>query len=298
MAHDHHHHHHDKQENIKIAFLLNISFAILEIIGGLLTNSMAILSDALHDLGDSISLGGAWYLERYADKGPDSKFSFGYARFSLLAALINSLILVTGSILILIRAIPRLFNPEVIDPKGMLVFAIIGIFINGLAVLRLKGGSSFNEKIVSWHLLEDVLGWLVILIASVVLMFVDLWILDPILSILLTIYVVINVMKNLKEIVVILLQGVPSNIDINQIETMIKEKTDVECVYHTHVWSLEGEKILLSTHLVVNDNISRDQIIKIKNDVKELMLKKGIEHVTVQIDFDKEDKENFDCCNK
>ncbi|MBU5485103.1 cation diffusion facilitator family transporter [Clostridium sp. MSJ-11] len=296
MGHDHsHNHNHGGQKNIKVAFLLNLTFTLLEIVGGLWTNSMAILSDALHDLGDSLSLGLAWYLERYSEKGPDEKFSFGYARFSLLAALINSLILVGGSVLILAKSIPRIFQPEDVSPKGMLVFAIIGIIINGIAVIRLKKGTSLNEKVVSWHLMEDVLGWVVIFIASIVLMIVNIPVLDPLLSVLITIYVLYNVVKNLKDILNVFLQGVPKNLSINEIEKEILEKTKVLSVHHTHIWSLEGEKNLLSTHIIVGDEIEREEIISIKNNVRELMKKKGIEHVTIEIDFESQDCEDQFC---
>lgn len=207
-----HDHEHGREGNIKIAFFLNLFFTILEIIGGLWTNSMAILSDALHDLGDSISLGMAWYFEKYSQKGPDEFFSFGYARFSLLGALINSMVLIIGSILVLSRSIPRIFQPESVNAEGMLVFAILGIAINGLAAIRLRKGTSLNEKVVSWHLLEDVLGWIAVLAVSIALLFIDLPILDPILSILITLFVLFNVIKNIKAVMHVFLQGVPKNI--------------------------------------------------------------------------------------
>ena len=172
----HHHHHHDHSHdtgNIKVAFFLNLSFTIIEIIGGLMTNSMAILADALHDLGDSLSLGISWFLEKVSEKKPDETFTFGYARFSLLAAFINSMVLIVGSTIILYHVIPRLLNPEPVEASGMLLLSILGIVMNGLAVLRLKKGSSMNEKVVTWHLMEDILGWVVVLVASIVLMFVD-----------------------------------------------------------------------------------------------------------------------------
>lgn len=290
-----HNHNHGGQKNIKIAFLLNLAFTILEIVGGFWTNSMAILSDALHDLGDSLSLGIAWYLEKYSEKGPDQKFSFGYARFSLLGALINSLILVGGSVLILARTIPRIFQPEDVNSEGMLIFAILGIVINGMAVLRLKKGASLNERVVSWHLMEDILGWVVILIASIILMFIDIPILDPILSFLITLYVLYNVVKNLKEILNVFLQGVPEGLSISEIEQGIVEKTGVLSAHHTHIWSLEGEKNLLSTHIIVGDETKRKEIITIKHNIRELMKKKGIGHVTIEIDFESEDSEDKFC---
>lgn len=285
-----HHHNHDQQKNIKVAFILNLTFTLIEIFGGLWTNSMAILSDAVHDLGDSIALGGAWYLERYADKKPDGQFSFGYARFSLLAALSNSLILIVGSVIILLRSIPRIINPQEVHPEGMIVFAILGIIINGTAVLKTKKGTSWNEKVVSWHLLEDVLGWTVILIGSIFLMFFDVPVIDPILSALITLYVLRNVMINLKEILHILLQGVPRNVSISELENEMRTKTDAVSVHHTHLWTLEGERMIASTHVVVPDDTEADEVIRIKNAAKEVMLQQGIEHATVEIEYQREER--------
>jgi cobalt-zinc-cadmium efflux system protein len=293
--HDHHTHHHVAQGHIKFAFILNFGFTFLEIIGGLWTNSLAILSDALHDLGDSLSLGIAWYLEKYSEKEPDQKFSFGYARFSLLGALVNSMILMGGSIYIIIQSIGRIINPEPVHPTGMLIFALFGIVINGIAVLKLRKGTSLNEKVVSWHLMEDVLGWVVILIASIVLMIVDIPIIDPILSSLITLYILYHVVKNLKEVLTVFLQGVPRHLSIGTLEQEIVEKTAAKSVHHTHVWSLEGEKNMLSIHVTVSDQMEREAIMAMKRDVRTLMGEKGIEHVTIEVDFESEDCENERC---
>ena len=284
-----HHHPHEGKGNIGIPFFLNLGFTVLEIIGGFWTNSMAILSDALHDLGDSLSLGFAWYLDKFSKKGPDEKFSFGYARFSLLAALVNSLVLVGGSVLVLVRSVPRIIEPETVHPQGMLLLAVFGIVINGLAVLGLKKGSSLNERVVSWHLMEDVLGWVVVLIASIVLLFVDVPVLDPILSIGITIYILFNVVKNLKEVLNVLLQGVPKDMSIRDMEQSMSAVPDLLSVHHTHIWSLEGEKVLLSTHVLVRDDIGREAIIALKQHIKDTLRGKGIEHVTVEIEYESEE---------
>jgi len=282
---------HQSGENIKVAFFLNLAFAILEIFGGLWTNSMAILSDALHDLGDSISLGLAWYLEKYSAKGPDSSFSYGYGRFSLLGALISSIVLMIGSVVILSQVIPRLMDPQEVYPQGMLGFAVLGIIVNGFAVIRLKKGSSLNEKVASWHLLEDVFGWAAVLIVSLVLMVKDIPILDPILSIIVTAFVLYNVAKNLRKVFLIFLQGVPNQFSINEIEEDLSSIADVEKACHTHIWSLEGQRNLLSIHLIVKDETSRERIIELKAEVNRRMVEKGIHHVTVQVDFEEENKE-------
>ncbi len=283
-----HNHNHQRTGNIKFAFFLNLIFTIVEIIGGLWTNSVAILSDALHDLGDSLALGIAWYLQKYSGKNSDYKFSFGYARFSLLGALINSTILIIGSIIILTQAIPRIFYPQDVYPQGMFLFAIFGILINGLAVIKLSHGSSLNERVVSWHLLEDVLGWVVVLIGSIILMFVEISWIDPAMSILITLYVLYNVFKNLKETMNIFLEGVPKNISIKKIEADIQKKTNVISAYHTHIWSLDGEKNLLSLHIIVSDSSTREDIIDMKNKIREIMKENGIDHVTIEVDFKSE----------
>lgn len=292
----HDHKAHQSGKNIKVAFFLNLAFTIIEIFGGLLTNSIAILSDALHDLGDSISLGLAWYLEKYAEKGPDSSFSYGYGRFSLLGALISSLVLVAGSVVILSQAIPRLIHSQEVHPEGMLGFAILGIIVNGVAAIRLRKGSTLNEKVASWHLLEDVLGWVAVLIVSIVLLIKDLPILDPMLSLVITAFVLYNVSKNLRKILRVFLQGVPNEFSIKEIEEELSNLSDVEDACHTHIWSLEGQRNLLSIHLIVKDEISRERIIEIKAEVTRRMEEKGIDHVTVQVDF-LEEKDEYGVCD-
>lgn len=292
---EHHEHDHSNIKNIKLAFFLNLSFTIIEIIGGFLTNSMAILSDALHDLGDSISLALSWYLENFSKKGADQDFSYGYARFSLLGALINSLVLILGSVFILTEVVPRILNPESVHPEGMLFLAILGIVINGISVLKLRGGSSLNKEVVSWHLLEDVLGWTAVLIVSIVLIFKNIPILDPLLSLLINLYILYNVITKLKRVLSIFLQGVPADINISQLQQKIVEQSEALAVHHTHVWTLEGEKNFLSTHLIVKDKTSREEIIEIKTEVKELLTQEGIDHVTVEIEYENEECDAENC---
>ena len=291
----HHDHHHSDIANIKLAFFLNLSFTFIEIIGGFLTNSMAILSDALHDLGDSLSLAMSWYLENYSQKGADKEFSFGYARFSLLGALINSIVLILGSFFILTKVIPRIFAPQSVHPEGMLYLAILGIIVNGIAVLKLRGGNSLNKDVVSWHLLEDVLGWIAVLIVSIILIYKDLPILDPLLSLAINIYILYNVISKLKRVLNIFLQKVPEGIEIEELQQKIIENTRAADVHHTHVWSLEGEKHFLSTHAIIPDQFSKTEIIELKTKIKTLLLAENIDHVTVEIEYENEECERENC---
>ncbi|WLR52876.1 cation diffusion facilitator family transporter [Bacillus tianshenii] len=289
MGHHHHHHHHSSEGNIKVAFFLNLAFTIIEFIGGFLTNSMAIMSDALHDLGDSLSLGLSWYFQKLSHKKGDTTFSFGYRRFSLLAALINSVILFVGSLYILSEAIPRLLNPEETNAGGMMILAVLGILVNGAAVFRLKSGKSMNEKVVSLHLLEDVLGWVAVLIVSIILMFTNWLFLDPLLSVLITLYIIYNVLKNVKETVMIFLEAVPNDIDLKEIEQRILGVDYVESLHHTHIWSLDGEHHALSTHVVVNEHASKHQIVCIKESIRALKEELHLTHLTIEVEFADED---------
>jgi cobalt-zinc-cadmium efflux system protein len=282
MSHDHSH---DSTGDLRLAFFLNLSFTIIEIAGGIWTNSLAILSDAIHDLGDSLSLGMAWYLETYARKDKDKKYSYGYRRYSLLSALINTVVLIVGSVFILSRAVTRLFNPEPVDAKGMIFFAVLGIIVNGLAMLRLRGGKSLNAQVVAWHLIEDVLGWVAVLIMSIVLLFTDLYILDPIFSILITGFVLYNVIKNLRKTLALFLQAVPENMDLEKIENRLLAIDNVCSSHHTHIWSMDGEHHVLTTHLVVEEDASQDEVLCIKEDINQLSKEMDFLHTTVEIEY-------------
>ncbi len=294
MGHGHDHHHHDEKGStgaIGFAFFLNLFFAIAEIIGGLWTNSLAILSDALHDLGDSLILGLSWILERHAGKGRTVRYSYGYRRFSLLGALVNAVILIAGSLFILIEAVPRLVNPGNPNAEGMMWFAIAGVLLNGVAVLRLRSrGRSMNARVVTWHLLEDVLGWIAVLIVSIVMQFWHLPILDPILSLLIASYILYyNVFVNFNKTIKLFLQAVPDDIDTARMEQAIRAVPHVVSLHHMHVWSLDGERHVLSAHVVVDASAGKEDVVRIKRSVKDIVLGEEIEHLTIEIEFADED---------
>ncbi|MEP0987031.1 cation diffusion facilitator family transporter [Ekhidna sp.] len=290
MGHSHHHQDHS-EGNIKVAFFLNLAFSIIELIGGLWTNSVAILSDALHDLGDSLSLGVSWYFARVAKKDRNQKFSYGYKRFSVLGALINAIVLVSGSIFITIEAIPRLFNPIHPNTEGMIYLAIGGVIVNGAAAFRLSKGHSLNEKAVYTHLLEDILGWVAVLIGALVMNFWDLPIIDPILSILIALFILYNVFKNLKESFRIILQGTPMNINVSDIHTAIREIDQVQNTHDCHLWSMDGDYHILSIHIVVEKDLTLTKLRGIKTETKARMKQLGINHTTIEFETQEENCE-------
>ncbi len=292
---NHHSHHHthvhspESGKNIAIAFLLNFSFTIIELVGGLLTNSVAILSDALHDLGDSISLALAWYFQKVSGYSPSARYSYGYKRFALLGALINATVLLLGSVFVIYASVMRILQPQYVKVEGMFLLAILGVIINGVAVWRTHKSSGINERIVSLHLLEDVLGWIAVLIASVVMMFVEVPILDPILSIGISVFVLYNVVRNLIATFNVILQGVPSDIKLIELQKKVEQLEAVISVHDLHVWSLDSQYNIASLHAVISPEMTLDQMAQLKQNIKLLMLAEQIEHTTVEFETEQEE---------
>ena len=281
MAHTHHH----NESNLKLAFFLNFGFAIAEIIGGYLINSISIMADALHDLGDSVSLAISWRLEKLSEKGGDEKYSYGYKRFSLLSAFVGAFILIAGSIIVITEAIRRLQNRQLPDARGMLVFAIFGIAINGFAAFRAGRGKNLNSRIVYWHLLEDAIGWVAVLIVSLVLLVKDIYILDPLLSLLVSGFVLLNVARNIKKTINLFLQGVPESIQIPKIEAEFLKMEKVKDIHHTHIWSLDGEHHVLTTHIVLSLDSKKEDIRRIKDRIRKLTEQYDLAHTTIEFEY-------------
>ena len=285
-SHDHSHgHSSDASRRIGWAFFLNVVFTIIEFIGGWLTNSTAIMADAVHDLGDSLSIGTSWGLNKLSEKDANRTFSYGYKRFSLLGALINGVVLTIGSVWILFEAIPRLSEPEMPQAEGMLLLSIFGIAVNGYAAYKLSEGNSLNERVLNWHLLEDVLGWVAVFIVSIVLMFKPWAILDPILSIGFTLFILFNVIRNLKQTLMLFLQATPDKAQLERIRDDLLSNEHVSDLHHFHMWSLDGERNVMTVHLVLVGDVSTEHIQTLKNDVQHSLKKYNFEHTTVEFEF-------------
>lgn len=277
-------------KNILIAFILNMGFAIFEFIGGSITNSVAIISDSIHDMGDALSIGMSFFLERKSKKVPDDKYTYGYVRYSVIGSLITTCILLVGSILVVYNAIKRLFNPVIINYNGMIIFAVIGVIVNFIAAYYTKEGNSLNQKSVNLHMLEDVLGWFVVLIGAIIMRFTDISILDSILSILVALFILINALKNFKVILDLFLEKVPSDLSIDEIKKHLLEIKDVLNVHHIHIWSIDGYNNFATIHVVVKKN---SKIIKDK--IREELMEHGISHVTIELETENEKCESDKC---
>ena len=296
MAHHHHHsHHHDaSRRNLGIAFWVNTGFALLEVVGGFYTNSVAILSDALHDFGDSLSLGLAYYFQKKSARVPDESYSYGYKRFSLLGALVNAMILIIGSVFILQESIQRLSQPQQADARGMFVLALIGIAVNGFAMFRLQKGDSINERVVSLHFLEDVLGWLAVLVASVVMMFASVPVLDPLLSMGIAVFILYNVYKGLREAAKILLQGIPDNVDIKAVRKKVLAIPGVIGVHDLHTWTMDGQYNIMTLHVTLEPT-TFEKSNDVKREIRQRLSNMNLHHLTIETETEGEECSLREC---
>lgn len=277
-------------KNIKTAFYLNIFFSVLEFIGGILTNSISILSDSIHDLGDSISIGISYLLEKKSNKKANDLYTYGYYRYSIFGALISSIVLLVGCVFVIYNSVPRLLKPQVLNYDGMIIFAIFGVCINGYAAYKTSKSSNQNEKAINLHMLEDVLGWIAVLIGSIIIKLYNIYIIDPILSLMISLYILFHVYKCFKEIFNVLMEKVPSGININNIKKALVEKfNEVKGIHHIHIWSLDNENNCFTAHVLLNENIDIENIIKLKKDIKEYLETYNINHSTLEIEYNNEE---------
>ena len=266
------------EKNILIAFLLNLSFSVFEFFGGLFTNSVAILSDSIHDLGDALSIGISYFLERKSKKKADKKYTYGYIRFSVLGGVITTTILLVGSILVIISSIKRLINPVDINYDGMIIFALIGVVLNFIAAFVTREGDSINQKAVNLHMIEDVLGWVVVLVGAIIMNFTDIKILDPLMSIGVALFILISSLKNLKQVLDIFLEKLPDDIDLDELEEHLLEIKDVEDIHHIHIWSIDGYNNYATMHIVTK---SKD-IKEVKNKIRKELEEHNITHAILE----------------
>lgn len=262
------------QKNILIAFLLNISFSIFEFVGGIFTNSVAILSDSIHDLGDALSIGISYFLERKSKKKPDNNYTYGYTRYSVLGGVITTTILLVGSILVIIGAIERLFNPVEVNYSRMILFAIIGVVLNFIAAYITREGDSLNQKAVNLHMLEDVLGWVVVLVGAIFMKFTDIKVLDSVMSIGVSTFILFHSLGNLKSILDLFLEKTPKDINIDELRNHLLKIKGVEDIHHIHVWSIDGYSNYATMHIVTK---SKD-IKAIKKEIREELSEHNICH--------------------
>ena len=276
----HNHHHKKAGKNLAFVFFMNLTFNLIVIIGGLATNSMAILADCIHDVSDTISIALAWVLEKISQKNPSKKYSYGYERFSILGAVIISVFVIIMGLVILNESIPRLFKPEGVDSGGMLIVAVIGIIFKSVSVYRLHKGETFNEKAILFHQLGDIFEWITILILSLVLMF---WKgapnLDPYVSIGIAIWLIFNLGRNLYKSLEVLLQKLPDSFNSDKFQRQIIGIDGVRNIEDYHIWSLDG----IDTVMTVKVNVDyKKDTFQIKEEIKEISKQYNVVDLTIE----------------
>ncbi len=278
------------EKSILVAFILNLAFSIFEFVGGAFTGSVSILSDAVHDIGDALSIGISYFLERKSKKQPDEIYTYGYARYSIIGSLITTVILLTGSISVAYNAVLRIFNPVEINYSGMIILAIIGALVNLIAAHFTKEGDSLNQKAVNLHMLEDVLGWIVVLVGAIVMRFTDISIIDPIMSICVSVFIFVNAVKNLKCMVDLFLEKIPCDISIDEIKEHLLKIDGVSDVHHIHIRSMDGFNNYATMHVVCSGDAQ-----KIKSAIREELREHNIAHVTLELESPDEHCEETHC---
>ena len=278
------------EKKILLAFILNLAFSVFELIGGILTGSVGILSDALHDLGDAFSIGISFSLEKKSKKRPDEHYTYGYAAYSVIGGAITTLILLFGSALVIIGAINRLLFPADINYGGMIIFAVIGTIVNLLAAIFTHGEDSVNQRAVNLHMLEDALGWIAVLIGAVIMRFTSLSVIDPIISICISIFILINAIKNLKAVTDIFLFKVPRGISVSEIKNHLSEIEGVAEIHHVHIWSIDGRTNCATMHVIASE-----PSVILKSLIKKELADHGISHATIEFESAKEECSEVIC---
>lgn len=273
--------------NNKSTFLINLVFSILEVLGGFLTNSISLISGAIHDLSDSISICISYIFEKISKKEVNNKYSYGYLRFTYIGYFITSILLLIGSILMLSLSIPRLIDVKEVNYDAMILFSVFGILIYGYTAYSQK-----DKKDI--HLLEDLIGWIIILIGSILIKVLNNFIIDPIIAILIALYILFQVYRYLKEVFEMIMSKTPKNININEITKELKND-NIKEIHHIHIWTLYKDSYCMTCHVVLNKQLSENEIINLKNSLKESLKKYKINHTTLEIEYQNENCNSKKC---
>ena len=267
--------------SIWLAFFLNLSYAIVEFIAGGIFGSSAVLADSVHDLGDAIAIGISALLETISNREEDRHYTLGYKRFSLLGALVTAVILITGSILVILENITKLFNPQPVNDEGILWLGIIAVSINLLASLVVRKGKTKNESILSLHFLEDTLGWLAVILMAIILRFTDWYILDPLLSLVISIFILIKAIPRFWSALKIFLDAVPEGVDIKQVKNDLEQLDHVVSVNQLNLWTMDGLEKNAIVHVCLEEI---EHIEYCKESIRNLLKDYGFQNVTIEVD--------------
>ena len=264
-----------------VAFFLNLTYAIVEFIAGGVFGSSAVLADSVHDLGDAIAIGISAFLETISNREEDNRYTLGYKRFSLLGALVTAIILMTGSVLVILENVTKILHPQPVNDEGILWLGIIAVSINVLASLVVGKGKTQNESILSLHFLEDTLGWLAVILMAIVLRFTDWYILDPLLSLVISFFILSKALPRFWSTLKIFLDAVPEGLDIKQVKSGLEQLDNVASLNQLNLWTMDGLEKNAIVHLCLED---WEQMTETKNQVRQLLEERGVQNITIEVD--------------
>ena len=268
-----------------LAFFLNLSYAIVEFIAGGLFGSSAVLADSVHDMGDAIAIGVSAFLETISNREEDSHYTLGYKRFSLLGAMVTAVILMTGSVLVILGNITKLFHPQAVNDEGILWLGIIAISVNVIASLVVRKGKTKNESILSLHFLEDTLGWVAVILMAIVLRFTDWYILDPLLSLVISIFILSKAIPRFWSTLKIFLDAVPEGVDIKQVKSDLEQLDHVASINQLNLWTMDGLEKNAIVHVCLKEI---EQMEVCKESIRTLLKNYGFQNITIEVDADLE----------
>ena len=264
-----------------VAFFLNLTYAIVEFIAGGVFGSSAVLADSVHDLGDAIAIGISAFLETISNREEDNQYTLGYKRFSLLGALLTAIILMTGSVLVILENVTKILNPQPVNDEGIFWLGIIAITINVLASLVVGKGKTKNESILSLHFLEDTLGWVAVILMAIILRFTDWYILDPLLSLVISFFILSKALPRFWSTLKIFLDAVPEGLDIEQVKNGLERLDNVASLNQLNLWTMDGLEKNAIVHLCLED---WEQMTETKNQVRQLLEERGVQNITIEVD--------------
>lgn len=268
-----------------LAFFLNLTYAIVEFIAGGVFGSSAVLADSVHDLGDAIAIGISVFLESISNREEDSHYTLGYKRFSLLGAMVTAVILMTGSVLVILENIAKIFHPQSVNDEGILWLGIIAIIINVLASLVIRKGQTKNESILSLHFLEDTLGWVAVILMAIVLRFTDWYILDPLLSLAISFFILSKALPRFWSTLKIFLDAVPEGVDIQKIKTDLAELDHVASINQLNLWTMDGLEKNAIVHVCLKE---MEHMETCKESIRIFLKDCGFQNITIEVDADLE----------
>jgi len=294
--HGHHHHHEVSGKNLLLTIILNVFITAAQIIGGVVSGSLALLSDALHNFSDVMALLIAWWANKVSSKESSDEKTFGYKRAEIIAALFNASVLAGIGIYLIVEGVAKFFHPESIDSDIVIYLAILGIVFNFASVLLIKEDAkdNLNMKAAYLHMLSDVMTSVAVLIGGLAMKYFGAFWIDPVITIAIALYLIQTSFSLMKETTAILMQFSPKHLHVKEIEQVVLEFKEVENLHHLHIWRLNDKEIHLEAHVDFKENLALQEVTAIISQIEEELEEHfGITHVTLQAEFERDDHKHL-----